>query len=114
MNAFIIDPDPMFPDRLTTAEACTAFGLLSHSRVRDGYNSHRYIPVTIFSGSGRQMRILQCWHDKENPMNLQVRRSPIMDFQQGMEANWKDWIMILCWITGEAVGDTMNGSETVL
>lgn len=111
LNAFIIDPEPMLPDRLTTGEICTAFSMIAKSRLEDGYNSCRYIPLIIFSVSNRDLRILQCWHDKDNPRNLQIRKSPIMNFKEGMKKNWKDWVTVICWIAAKPLGDTMNESE---
>jgi hypothetical protein len=34
-----------------------------------------------------------------------------MDFKGGIQNNLDDWITILCWMTGEPVGDTKNGTE---
>ncbi|KAJ5104486.1 hypothetical protein NUU61_001833 [Penicillium alfredii] len=115
VNAFVTDSEALLPDRLGTGEVSTAFGLITQSQFQDGYNSYRYIPVTIFSASDRQMRVLQCWHDKQNPKTRHVRRSPIMEFRHGMRANWRDWVTVLCWIAGRLVGDTdtENGSEAV-
>lgn len=67
----------------------------------------------MFSMSGFSIRVLQMWHDKQNPKALQVRSSPIMDFEGGVENNMDDWINILCWMAGEPVGDTKNGTEVV-
>lgn len=67
----------------------------------------------MFSMSNFTVRILQIWHDKQNPKALQVRSSRIMDFKDGIQNNLDDWITILCWMTGEPVGDTKNGTEVV-
>ncbi|KAJ5579853.1 uncharacterized protein N7459_005838 [Penicillium hispanicum] len=108
INAFITDGEPLLPDRLTTGEISIAFGLITQRRWQDGYNAHRYIPINIFSASDRQIRVLQIWHDKQNPKALQVRRTPIMEFPDGMRENWRDWISILCWIAGKPVGETLE------
>lgn len=110
INAFITDGDPLLPDRLTTGEISVAFGLITQRRWQDGYNGHRYIPVNIFSASERQLRVLQTWHDRENPKALQVRKTRIMEFSDGMRENWEEWISILCWIAGRPVGETMAGT----
>lgn len=65
--------------------------------------------INIFSASDRQIRVLQIWHDKQNPKAVQVRRTPIIEFPGGMRENWKDWISILCWIAGKPVGETVGG-----
>jgi hypothetical protein len=36
-----------------------------------------------------------------------------MDFKDGIQNNLDDWITILCWMTGEPVGDTKSGTEVV-
>ena len=108
INAFITDGE-LLPDRLSTGEISVAFGLITRRRWKDGYNAHRYIPINIFSASDRQIRILQIWHDKQNPKALQVRRTAIMEFPDGMRENWKDWISILCWSAGKPVGETVEG-----
>lgn len=105
MNAFITDGEPLLSDHLSTGEASVAFGLITQRRWQDGYNSHRYIPINISSASDRQIRVLQIWHNKQNPKTLQVRRTPITEFWGGMRGNWRDWITLLCWMAGKPVGE---------
>ncbi|KAJ5186523.1 P-loop containing nucleoside triphosphate hydrolase protein [Penicillium cf. viridicatum] len=59
------------------------------------------------------LRILQMWHDKQNPKALQVRSSPIMDFKDGLENNLDNWVTMLCWVAGKPVGDTKSRTEVV-
>ncbi|KAJ5183998.1 hypothetical protein N7492_001614 [Penicillium capsulatum] len=110
-RAFLTDSVPLCPD-LLTGEVSVAFGLAKRRRLQNEYKSHRYIPATIFSASDRQLRIIQSWHDKQDPKVLHIRRSPILDFRDGSRGNWKDWIAALCWVAGKPVGDTKNGNET--
>ncbi|CDM30124.1 hypothetical protein DTO012A8_10022 [Penicillium roqueforti] len=113
INAFIVDSQPHLIDRLNSGEVSVSYGLIAKRRLEDGYNDHRYIPITVFSVSDFQVRILQIWHDKQNPKALQIRSSRIMDFKDGIQNNLDDWVTILCWIAGESVGDTRNGFEVV-
>ncbi|CAI7605269.1 unnamed protein product [Penicillium palitans] len=113
INAFIADSQPHRAGRLNSGEVSLAYGLIAKRRIEDGYNDHRYIPITIVSASDFQVRILQMWHDKHNPKALQVRSSPIMDFKDGLESNLDNWVTILCWVAGKPVGDTKNGTEVV-
>ncbi|CAI7583448.1 unnamed protein product [Penicillium glandicola] len=113
INAFIVDSQPHRVGRLNTGEVSIAYGLISNRRIYDGYNDHRYIPVTIVSASDFQVRILQIWHDKQNPRALQVRSSRIMDFKDGVQSNLDDWVTILCWMAGEPIGDTKSGTEVI-
>ncbi|KAJ5859761.1 hypothetical protein N7534_005038 [Penicillium rubens] len=111
INAFVSDSQPHRVGRLNSGEVSLAYGLIAKRRLQEGYNDHRYIPITMFSMSNFTVRILQIWHDKQNPKALQVRSSRIMDFKGGIQNNLDDWITILCWMTGEPVGDTKNGTE---
>ncbi|CAI7669572.1 unnamed protein product [Penicillium discolor] len=113
INAYIGDSQPLRVDRLNSGEVSLSYGLIAKRRIQDGYNDHRYIPITVFSMSDFQVRILQIWHDKQNPKALQVRSSPIMDFKDGVQNNLDDWVTILCWMVGKPVGDTKNGTEIV-
>ena len=36
-----------------------------------------------------------------------------MNFKDGVQNNLDNWVTILCWIVGEPVGDTRNGTEVV-
>ncbi|CRL19819.1 unnamed protein product [Penicillium camemberti] len=113
INAYIHDSQRLRVGRLTSGEVSLSYGLIAKRRIQDGYNDHRYIPITVFSMSDFQVRILQIWHDKQNPKALQVRSSPIMDFKDGVQNNLDDWVTILCWMAGKPVGDTKNGTEIV-
>ncbi|KAJ9486608.1 hypothetical protein VN97_g6722 [Penicillium thymicola] len=114
INAFIADSQPHRAGRLNSGEVALAYGLLAQRRIIYGYNDHRYIPITIISASDFQVRVLQMWHDKHNPKALQVRSSPIMDFEDGdLENNLDNWVSILCWVAGSPIGDTKNGTEVV-
>ncbi|KOS44031.1 hypothetical protein ACN38_g5108 [Penicillium nordicum] len=114
INAFIADSQAHRVGRLNSGEVALAYGLVAQRRIIDGYNDHRYIPITIISASDFQIRVLQMWHDKQNPRALQVRSSPIMDFKDGgLENNLDNWVSILCWVAGTPVGDTKNGTEVV-
>ncbi|KAJ5459044.1 hypothetical protein N7530_010988, partial [Penicillium desertorum] len=113
INAFVSDSQPHRVGRLNSGEVSLAYGLIAKRRLQEGYNDHRYIPITMFSMSNFTVRILQIWHDKQNPKALQVRSSRIMDFKDGMQNNLDDWITILCWMTGEPVGDTKSGTQVV-
>ncbi|KAJ5863265.1 hypothetical protein N7455_007333 [Penicillium solitum] len=94
INAYIGDSQPLRVDRLNLGEVSLSYGLIAKRRIQDGYNNHRYIPIT-------------------NPKALQVRSSPIMDFKDGVQNNLDDWVAILCWMAGKPVGDTKNGTEIV-
>jgi hypothetical protein len=85
-----------------------ATGIIACRRCFQGFNDHRYIPVTIFSVSFRSLRVLQVWHDWEDPNLTHVRRSPIMDFMQGEKANLEAWITLLCWMMGDQLDDTLG------
>ncbi|KAJ6190207.1 hypothetical protein N7519_000228 [Penicillium mononematosum] len=113
INAFVADSQPHRVGRLNSGEVSLAYGLIAKRRLQEGYNDHRYIPITMFSVSDFTVRILQIWHDKQNPKALQIRSSRIMDFKDGVQNNLDDWVTILCWMTGEPVGDTKNGTEVV-
>ncbi|KAJ5951342.1 uncharacterized protein N7479_009755 [Penicillium vulpinum] len=113
ITAFMVDSQPFRANRFNSGEISIAYGLIAKRRIEDGYNDHRYIPIIIISASGFQARILQIWHDKQNPEALQVRSSPIMDFNGGVQNNLDDWVTLLCWIAGDPVGDTKNGTEVV-
>ncbi|OQE12895.1 hypothetical protein PENFLA_c060G09451 [Penicillium flavigenum] len=113
INAFVSDSQPHRVGRLNSGEVSLAYGLIAKRRLQEGYNDHRYIPITMFSMSNFTARILQIWHDKQNPKALQVRSSRIMDFKDGIQNNLDDWITILCRMTGEPVGDTKYGTEVV-
>ncbi|KGO68013.1 hypothetical protein PITC_053010 [Penicillium italicum] len=113
INAYMADSQPLLVGRLNSGEVSLSYGLIAKRRMEDGYNDHRYIPINVFSMSDFQVRILQIWHDKKNPKALQVRVSPIMDFKDGVQNNLDDWVTILCWMAGEPVGDTKNGTEIV-
>ncbi|KAJ5688238.1 hypothetical protein N7536_010857 [Penicillium majusculum] len=102
INAYIGDSQPLRVDRLNSGEVSLSYGLIAKRRIQDGYNNHRYIPITVFSMS-----------DFQNPKALQVRSSPIMDFKDGVQNNLDDWVAILCWMAGKPVGDTKNGTEIV-
>lgn len=100
---------PLQDDKLTMGEMAVATGLIGIRRYFQKRNDHRYIPITILSASCRQLRILQVWHDKENPLAIHVRRSPIVDFSEGAEANRKDWVTFVCWLMGKPVGEALSG-----
>ncbi|SPQ23003.1 3e390b3b-aa50-429f-9cfd-881758ab1caf [Thermothielavioides terrestris] len=96
---------PLQDDTLTTGEMIIATAVLATRRYFEGktYNHHRYVPATIFSACCRQLRLLQVWHDKEQPLAVHVRQSRIFDFTEGYEANYKDWITFVCWLMGSPI-----------
>lgn len=100
---------PLQEDTLTVGEMAVATGMIAIRRYFEKFNHHRYIPITIFSAACRQLRIVQVWHDMEKPLAINVRRSRIIDFTEGWEANRKDWIDILCWLVGKPVGEMVEG-----
>jgi hypothetical protein len=99
---------PLQEDTLNTGEMAVAAGWIAARRWYHKMNNHRYIPITLFSAWGRKLRILQVWHDKKEPRALHVRRSPIMDFEEGEEAKRADWITVLCWMMGQPVGEMVE------
>ncbi|KAH6838510.1 hypothetical protein B0I37DRAFT_240005 [Chaetomium sp. MPI-CAGE-AT-0009] len=100
-------------DNLTTSEMATATGIISSRCCVQGFHHHhQYIPVTIFSASFRDFRIVQVWHDREDPNSLHVRRSPTVDFVQGEETKRDDWIAFCCWFMGEQLDNTMPAHAT--
>jgi hypothetical protein len=101
VSAFLTDGSPLRDGVLTTGEIAVATGLITLRRCHQGFNGHRYIPVTIFSASDRQIRVVQAYHDRQEPRALRVRRSRIMEFWNGAKGNWDDWITILCWMMGD-------------
>jgi hypothetical protein len=105
--AFVNHLIPLETDKLTTGEMTAATGIISLQRCFRGFNHHRYIPATIFSASFRDIRVVQVWHDREDPDSLHVRRSPIMSFLQGAKANQNDWMTLLCWFMGDQLENTM-------
>ncbi|KAG7291140.1 hypothetical protein NEMBOFW57_001151 [Staphylotrichum longicolle] len=102
---------PLQEDTLTVGEMAVATGMIAIRRYFEKFNHHRYIPITIFSAACRQLRIVQVWHDKDKPLAINVRRSRIVDFAEGWEANRKDWIDILCWLVGKPVGEMAKSHE---
>ncbi|KAK4032037.1 hypothetical protein C8A01DRAFT_41531 [Parachaetomium inaequale] len=114
-HALLTHVNPLHDDKLTTGEMAVATGIIASRRCFQGFNDHRYTPVTIFSASFRSLRVLQVWHDREDPNSLHVRRSPIKDFMQGENANLEAWITLLCWVMGDQLDDTRGGqvSKTV-
>ena len=103
IRVFITDGSPLRDEALTTGEVAVATGLITLRRCLHGFNAHRYIPITIFSASDRRIRIVQIYHDRETPQVLYVRKSRIMEFWDGQEANRKDWTTLLCWMMGDVV-----------
>ena len=110
-HAFLNHVIPLREDKLTTGEMAVATGIISCRRCFQGFNDHRYIHVTIFSASFRNLRVIQVWHDREDPSALHVRCSPIMDFMQGEKAKREDWFTLLCWMMGDQL-DLMMSSQT--
>ncbi len=101
VHAFLNHVIPLREDKLTAGEMAVATVIISCRRCFQGFNDHRYVHATIFSASFRSLRVIQVWHDREDPNVLHVRRSPIMDFMQGEKAKWEDWITLLCWMMGD-------------
>ncbi|KAH6839533.1 hypothetical protein B0I37DRAFT_358117 [Chaetomium sp. MPI-CAGE-AT-0009] len=111
-HAFLNHVIPLREDRLTTGEVAVATGIISFRRCFQGFNDHRYIHATIFSASFRHLRVIQVWHDREDPTALHVRRSPILDFIQGEKAKREDWITLLCWMMGDQLDPAMSSQTS--
>ena len=107
-QAFLNHGIPLVEDKLTTGEMTVATGIISNRRCFQGYNDHRYIHATIFSASFRDVRVIQVWHDREEPSVLHVRRSPIMNFMEGEKAKRDDWVTLLCWMMGDQLDPMSN------
>lgn len=107
VHALLYHAAPLRDDKLTTGEMAIATGIISSRRCFKGFHNHRYIPVTIFSASFRDMRIVQVWHDRDDPNTLHVRRSPIVDFTEGEEYKWVEWVAFCHWFMGDQLEDTM-------
>lgn len=107
IQALVTDSTNLLPGRLSTAEMAVAAGLIAIRRCYHGFNGHRYIPITIFSACDARIRVVQIWHDRQQPRALHIRQSRIMEFWKGPSENWQDWVTVLRWMMGSPVGQTM-------
>ncbi|KAI2611843.1 hypothetical protein GGR54DRAFT_341534 [Hypoxylon sp. NC1633] len=105
MVCFLADKAALKEMVLSRSELWVILSITAGRFMREGYQHHRLIPVTIVSSSGRQLRITQgCVDGMAN--HVTVRMTQILDFTAGEVAKRDDLLRTLCWIVGEPIGIT--------
>ncbi|KFH40405.1 hypothetical protein ACRE_089350 [Hapsidospora chrysogenum ATCC 11550] len=107
LTCFLIDSTQRRDDSLCTSELWCVLMMCAHQHLRR-IQEHRpvaIVPVTVVSGSGRQVRIIQGNADGRNG-NISIRKSPIIDFKADKKKQWDDWLAVLSWFISTPVGDT--------
>ncbi|KAJ3476321.1 hypothetical protein NLG97_g9166 [Lecanicillium saksenae] len=93
---------------LSSAELCTIFILALHISCLRMYEHVVVIPITVYSCSGWQVRIVQGCIDFRN-LQFDIRCSKILDFNTGgvrdTEENLQRFMTLLGWVLGKPVGD---------
>ncbi|KAM4054988.1 hypothetical protein HRG_005802 [Hirsutella rhossiliensis] len=104
---FLADNALLRDDRLSSSEVITVVLLSVLLRAEPKHNprNHRISPVTIVSASNRSVRIVQGFADIETRA-VEIRKSPIVHFDQGVWANWDQWVIVLGWLMGNPIGNT--------
>jgi len=107
LTCFLADNTPRRDDSLCFSELWCLLMICAHQhlqRIKD-HRPVAIVPVTIVSGSGRQIRIVQGYVDGRNG-NIKIRKSPIIDFNPDRKKQWDDWLAVLSWFISTPVGDT--------
>ncbi|KAI1822530.1 hypothetical protein F4861DRAFT_540916 [Xylaria intraflava] len=116
VSCFLADSSLMEGHRLSNAEIWCILEITRH-RLQRYDHSHRPIPVTVFSASNQELRIVQGYIDDQGC--LRVRKSPILDFEgadiyydteKKVIVDNRDGLRLvdlaLSWCIGDTVGST--------
>ncbi|KAI1122870.1 hypothetical protein F5Y10DRAFT_270624 [Nemania abortiva] len=102
VSCLLADDALLRDDQLSNAEIWCILAVTNRRLQLPEYHNHRIIPVTVISASDKKLRIVQGYVDGREGC-LQVRRSPILDFEH---ENIQLIELVLSWCIGETVGDT--------
>ncbi|KAH7306017.1 hypothetical protein B0I35DRAFT_464682 [Stachybotrys elegans] len=110
------DDAPLNPNYISVSELCTVVALALKNGVLTQNSAHAAFPVTVVSCSGKQVRIVQGNINFEQ-CYVVLRCSRIINIPErpwGVDTNTKqihvdpDFLCLLGWFLGEAVGNTLR------
>ncbi|KAK8104612.1 uncharacterized protein PG998_011645 [Apiospora kogelbergensis] len=101
---YVWDMAPLEEDALSVSEVWSLM-IWTLARLKSSDQFHRIYPITIFTGFGFGLRIVQGYVDAETG-SIRVRKSPVLNLEGTPIDCWESIVYFCSWILGDQVGST--------